>query len=52
MKCLDILGIVYPNISLSDDDKEIYKEWINAKNEKNFEKADKLRNVLIDKGIL
>ena len=52
MKCLDILGIVYPNISLSDDDKEIYKEWINAKNKKNFEKADKLRNVLIDKGIL
>ena len=52
MKCLDILGIVYPNISLSDDDKEIYKEWINAKNEKNFEKADTLRNVLIDKGIL
>ncbi len=52
MKCLDILGIVYPNISLSDDDKEIYKEWINAKNEKDFEKADKLRNVLIDKGIL
>ena len=51
-KCLDVLGIVYPIINLSDEDKNIYKEWMDAKKEKNFEKADEYRKVLMDKGIL
>ena len=51
-KCLDVLGIVYPSINLSDEDKNIYKEWMDAKKEKNFEKADEYRKVLMDKGIL
>ena len=51
-KCLDVLGIVYPSINLSDEDKIIYKEWMDAKKEKNFDKADEYRKVLMDKGIL
>ena len=51
-KCLDILGIAYQSINLNDEDKKIYKEWMLAKSEKNFEKADEYRKVLIDKGIL
>ncbi len=51
-KCLDVLGIVYPSINLSDEDKNIYKEWMDAKKEKNFDKADEYRKVLMDKGIL
>ena len=51
-KCLDVLGIVYPIINLSEKDKNIYKEWMDAKKEKNFDKADEYRKVLMDKGIL
>ena len=51
-KCLDVLGIVYPSINLSDEDKIIYKEWMDAKKDKNFDKADEYRKVLMDKGIL
>lgn len=51
-KCLDILGIIYPVIKLNDEDKALYNSWNDAKANKDFETADKLRAELINKGIL
>ena len=51
-KCLDVLGIIYPNINLSSEDIELYNKWNQAKKDKDFEKADLYRSTLIEKGIL
>lgn len=51
-KCLDVLGIIYPNINLSNEDIELYNKWNQAKKDKDFEKADLYRSTLIEKGIL
>lgn len=51
-KCLDVLGIKYNEIELSEDDKNLYASWNDAKSNKDFEKADELRNELINRGIL
>ena len=49
---LDVLGLRVDYPVLSSEDKEIYKQYLAFKKEKNFEESDKLRNVLIEKGIL
>lgn len=51
-KALNVLGIAVKEVTLSDEDKEIYNNWNNAKSVKDFETADKYRAVLIEKGIL
>ena len=51
-KELDILGIAYKNISLSDEDKEIYHKWEEAKKAKDFTAADEMREKLMERGIL
>ena len=51
-KCLDVLGIICPNINLSSEDIELYNKWNQAKKDKDFEKADLYRATLIEKGIL
>ena len=52
VRCMNVLGIVLPDILMSDDDKKMYQEWMDAKSVKDFEKADKLRAQLSQKGIL
>lgn len=52
VRCMNVLGIVLPDMTLSDDDKKMYQEWMEAKSVKDFEKADKLRTELSQKGIL
>lgn len=52
VRCMNVLGIVLPDMTLSDDDKKMYQEWMEAKSVKDFEKADKLRAELSQKGIL
>ena len=47
-----VLGLVYNKVTLSDEDKETYNKWIEARNNKDFESADKYRNVLMEKGII
>ncbi len=47
-----ILGIEYDLPVLSNDDKEMYNEWLEYRNNKDFENADKLRGQLIEKGII
>lgn len=48
----DILGLVYNVNDFSKEDIETYNKWNDAKKEKNFEVADKLRDELISKNIL
>lgn len=51
-KMLDILGIENKRIELSDSDKELLLNWNNAKAEKNFEEADRLRVLLSERGLI
>ena len=52
VRCMNVLGIVLPDMTMSDEDKKMYQEWMDAKSVKDFEKADKLRAELSQKGIL
>ena len=49
---LEILGIFIKKVELSLEDKDIYNKWNEAKANKDFDTADKYRNILIEKGIL
>ncbi|MBQ1476621.1 MAG: cysteine--tRNA ligase, partial [Erysipelotrichaceae bacterium] len=51
-KMLDVLGIDIPAVKMSEEDKEIYRLWNEAKAAKDFEKADGYRTQLMEKGIL
>ena len=51
LKMLEILGIFFPQIKLTEEDKETFNKWNAAKAEKNFEEADKYRAVLVEKGL-
>lgn len=52
VRCMNVLGIVLPDMIMSDDDKKMYQEWMDAKSVKDFKKADELRAQLSQKGIL
>lgn len=52
VRCMNVLGIVLPDMTMSDEDKKMYQEWMDAKSVKDFKKADKLRTELSQKGIL
>lgn len=47
-----ILGLQYEYKELSDEDKKIYKDWLEYRQNKDFESADKLRTILVEKGIV
>ena len=51
-KVLDILGIAFKAINVSDEDKENFRLWNEAKANKDFEKADVYRNRLIERGLM
>ena len=46
------LGLDIKYVTLSDEDKELYKEYNLSKENKDFAKSDELRKVLIEKGIM
>jgi cysteinyl-tRNA synthetase len=48
----DVLGLKVDISPLSNEDKKVYKEWEQARNDKNFEAADKYRAILQEKGIV
>ena len=52
VRCMNVLGIVLPDMTMSLDDKKMYQEWMEAKSIKDFKKADELRAQLSQKGIL
>ena len=49
---LDIFGFVFDYHKLTDDDRHVYNLWIEARNNKDFAKADEYRNELVSRGIL
>ena len=48
---LDIFGLYVEISPLTEEELTLVNEWMNARNEKNFEKADILRNEINEKGI-
>lgn len=51
-KMLSVLGVFIDEIKLDENDLATYKAWNEAKAQKDFETADKYRNILMEKGIL
>lgn len=49
---LYILGLDIKYTELSEDDKKLYKEYLEAKANKDFAKSDEIRNTLIERKIL
>lgn len=49
---INILGLHYDLKTLNDDDKKIYQEWLEAKANKDYNKADELRKTLVEEAIL
>ena len=47
-----ILGLEYNMPTLTEEQKEIYNKWIEARNNKDFTLADTYRNKLIKENIL
>lgn len=47
-----VLGLVYDFVILSDKDKEIYNKWLEYRNNKDFENADKMRALLVDRKVI
>lgn len=48
----DVLGLKVDVNPLSDEDKEVYKNWEQARKDKDFASADKFRAILQEKGIV
>ena len=47
-----VLGLDIPYVKMGDLEKKLYQNYINFKNEKNFEESDKIRLILVEKGIM
>ncbi len=52
LKMLNVLGIDVERIQLTEEDRNLFEQWNNAKKEKNFEVADQLRLSLSERGLL
>lgn len=48
----DVLGVKLEYTKLSEEDKNLYNEWVSAKEAKDFNKADDIRKTLSEKGII
>ena len=49
---LSILGIDIPYVKMTEEDKNLYQNYLISKENKDFEKSDELRKALIDRGIM
>ena len=47
-----ILGLKYDFVELTAEDKETYNKWIEYRNNKDFENADKMRAILMDRKVI
>ena len=52
VKMLDVLGITVETIQVSEEDRELYRKWNEAKKAKDFTAADEYRAELSKKGLL
>ena len=51
-KFSDILGLSFQYDALTEEDKKLYQEFQEAREQKNFQRSDELRPLLMEKGIL
>lgn len=51
-RIMDLLGIQVEPRSLSEEERELYSQYQEARAAKDFETSDRLRSLLMDKGIL
>lgn len=51
-KMLEVLGVMIPVLTLSEEDRALYQAWMDAKAQKDFAKADEVRAQLMERGIL
>ena len=51
-ECISLLGLVYEERKLSEEDKELFNKWNEFKMNKDFQSADEIRKVLIERGLL
>ena len=49
---LDIFGFEFEYHKLTEEDREVYQNWLDARSNKDFEKADYYRNLLVERHIL
>ena len=47
-----VLGLNIPYVKMGVEDKDLYNQYLAAKQEKNFAKSDEIRQILISKGIM
>jgi cysteinyl-tRNA synthetase len=52
VEILEVFGITFAYHKLTDDDRKVYNLWQEARNNKDFEKADVYRNELVNRGVL
>lgn len=52
LKMTEVLGFMFQPRKLSEDELNVYQAWLDAKANKDFDTADKLRDQLIEKGII
>ena len=51
-ECIGLLGLVYEDIKLSEDDKALFNKWNEFKANKDFASADEVRKELMERGLL
>ena len=51
-ECISLLGLVYEERKLIEEDKELLNKWNEFKMNKDFQSADEIRKVLIERGLL
>ena len=47
-----VLGLDIKYVEMNKEDKEIYNQYLSAKNNQDYAKSDELRKLLVDKGIM
>ncbi len=52
VKMLNVIGIVPPAVTVTDEDRGLFDAWNAAKAEKDFAKADECRAKLMEKGLI
>lgn len=52
VKMGDVLGFLFEDTKLSEEDIALYEQWNAYKKEKNFDEADRVRKELTERGIL
>ncbi|MFV0394757.1 MAG: cysteine--tRNA ligase, partial [Coprobacillaceae bacterium] len=52
LKMTEVIGFDFKSKELTKEEITLYHQWMDAKTNKDFDKADQYRNTLIEKGIL